>query len=83
MLMGDYNIDLSKQNTNNQVTDYLNELYSAGCYSLINKPTRKTDTSATTLDHIYIQQFTSENFCKRSTHFRYIRSFAYILCNDK
>ena len=53
ILMGDYNIDLSKQNTNNKVTNYLNELHSAGCYSLINKPTRITDTSATTLDHIY------------------------------
>ena len=41
------------KNTNNKVTDYLNELYSAGCYSVINKPTRITDTSATTLDHIY------------------------------
>ena len=51
--MGDYNIDLSKQNTNNKVTHYLNELHSAGCYSLINKPTRITDTSATTLGHIY------------------------------
>ena len=53
ILMGDYNIDSSKQNTNKKVTDYLNELYSAGCCSLINKPTRITDTSATTLDHIY------------------------------
>ena len=51
--MGDYNIDLSKQNTNNKVTNYLNKLYSAGCYSLINKPTRIIDTSAMTLDHIY------------------------------
>ena len=53
ILMGDYNIDLSKQNTNNIVTNYLNELYSPGCYSLINKSTRITDTSETTLDHIY------------------------------
>ena len=51
--MGDYNIDLSKQNTNNKVTNCLNELYSAGCYSLINKPTRITETYATTLDYIY------------------------------
>ena len=53
ILMGDYNINLSKQTTNNKATNYLNELYSAGCYSLINKPTRITVTSATTLDHLY------------------------------
>ena len=53
ILMGDYNIDLFEQNTNNKVTNYLNELYSVGCYSLINKSIRITVTSATTLDRIY------------------------------
>jgi len=37
VLMEDYNIDLSKQNLDNKVADYLNTLYSAS-YSLINRP---------------------------------------------
>jgi len=51
VLMGDYNID--KQNLENKVADYLNTLYSAGSYSLINTPIRITPTSATILEHIY------------------------------
>ena len=53
VLMGDYNIDISKQNIDNKIQNYVNEIYSSGCFSLINKPTRITSTSATTLNHIY------------------------------
>ena len=53
VLMGDYNISISKQNIDNKIQNYVNEIYSSGCFSLINKPTRITTTSATTLDHIY------------------------------
>ena len=53
VLMGDYNINISKQNIDNKIQNYVNEIYSSGCFSLINKPTRITTTSATTLDHIY------------------------------
>ena len=31
----------------------LSDIYSAGCYSVINVPTRISPTSASTLDHIY------------------------------
>ena len=60
-LVGDYNIDLSKQNSDRKVENYLNDLYAAGCYSLINKPTRMTSTSSTTLDHIYLNAI--DKFC--------------------
>ena len=53
VLMGDYNIDISKQNIDNKIQNYVNEIYSSGCFSLINEPTRITSTSATTLNHIY------------------------------
>ena len=53
VLMGDYNVDLSKQNIDNKIQQYVNEIYSSGCFSLTNKPTRITSVSATTLDHIY------------------------------
>lgn len=37
------------------VNDYLNVLSSNGYISYINKPTRVTDTSATTLDHVFVR----------------------------
>ena len=37
VLLGDYNIDLAKQNSDFKVNDYLNEVYSTGGYSLITK----------------------------------------------
>ena len=40
VLMGDYNVDLSKQNIDNKIQQYVNEIYSSGCFSLINKPTK-------------------------------------------
>ena len=53
VLISDYNIDISKQNIDNKIRNYVNETYSSGCFSLIKKPTKITSTSATTLDHIY------------------------------
>ena len=53
IISGDFNIDVGKQNSDSKVSDYLNDIYSAGSYLLINKPTRITSTSSTTLDHIY------------------------------
>ena len=52
-LVGDYNIDLSKINSDVKVKNYLGDLYSAGCYSLINVTTRISPTCTSTLDHIY------------------------------
>ena len=62
VLLGDYNIDLAKQNDDFKVNDYLNEVYSTGGYSLITKPTRFTSTSATNLDHIYTNAI--QNLCR-------------------
>ena len=54
VLVGDYHINLSKQTLDTKNYNYVNDIYSSGCYSLINKPTRITATSATVLVHIYI-----------------------------
>ena len=53
-LVGDDNIDLSKKTFDTKVCKYINEIYSSGCYSIINKPTRISTTSATKLDYVYI-----------------------------
>ena len=50
-ILGDININTSSQ-SNNIATNYLNMLDSNSVASLINKPTRVTDTSSSTLDHI-------------------------------
>ena len=44
---------MGKQNSDSKVSTYLNEIYSAGSYLLINKPTRITLISSTTLDDFY------------------------------
>ena len=50
IISGDINIliDVGKQNCNSKVSNYLNDIYSAGSYLLINKPTRITSISSTT-----------------------------------
>ena len=72
VVLGDYNIDLAKQNDDFKVNDYLNEVYSTEVYSnevysnevysLITKPARFTSTSATILDHIYTNAI--QNLCR-------------------
>ena len=41
--------------------NYINEVYSSGCCSLINKPTRITSISSTILDYVYTNS--SEKVC--------------------
>jgi len=53
IICGDTNIDLLKYDSNHQISNYLNEIYSLGATVAINKPTRLTDSSATLIDHIY------------------------------
>ena len=53
VILGDFNTDISKQTSETKVSNYIKEIYSCGCYSLINKPTRITAKSATTLEHVY------------------------------
>ena len=51
-LCGDFNINLLNNDSNNQVNNLLDSIYSLGFSSLITKPTRITSQSATLIDNI-------------------------------
>ncbi len=50
--MGDYNIDLLKDDSDRQTHDYLDLIYSHTIIPTILKPTRITETTATIIDNI-------------------------------
>ena len=55
--MGDVNVNAMKYNVARSVTDYLNDVQSAGCLSYIDKPTRVCKRGSrwesSCLDHVY------------------------------
>jgi Reverse transcriptase (RNA-dependent DNA polymerase) len=51
-LLGDFNIDILKYNSNSRATNYVDLLFSFGLLQVITKPTRCTDNSATLIDHV-------------------------------
>ena len=51
-LFGDFNINVNSTVNNEDGLNYLNTISSNEAYSLINKPTRVTNVSQTTIDHI-------------------------------
>ena len=56
-IMGDFNIDLLKYSVDNDVTDFVNNLFSNYCLPLITRPTRITNATTTLLDNIITNQF--------------------------
>ena len=52
ILFGDFNLDALKYNIINQVTEYIDLLFSFGFLQTIMKPTRCTPHSATLIDHV-------------------------------
>ena len=50
--MGDFNIDLLKDDTSRPVHDYIDFIYSKSLIPTIYKPTRITETTATLIDNI-------------------------------
>ena len=54
-VFGDFNLNLFKCNDNN-VSDYVNLMYSFSLFPFITKPTRITSTSATLIDHMWSTQ---------------------------
>ena len=52
IMFGDFNLDAIKYNIINQVTEYIDLLFSYGFIQLIMKPTRCTPSSASLIDHI-------------------------------
>ena len=55
---GDFNYDLAKSNENAHVSDFTEVMLNHNFCSIINKPTRITDTSATVLYHIWTNAYT-------------------------
>ena len=52
-ICGDFNINLLKYDLVKNVTNYLNEVTSMSCNTLIDKPTRITKNSASCVSHVY------------------------------
>ena len=57
-IMGDFNIDTLALAFSNEVNQLLDEIKSLHFMPLINIPTRVTETSATCIDHVYINYLT-------------------------
>ena len=51
-ILGDFNLDALKYNSDDFVTDYIDNLFSYGFLQTITKPTRCTHNSATLIDHV-------------------------------
>ena len=58
--MGDYNIDLLNKESHCPTNDYNNIMYGNGFIPLITCPTRVTNSSATIIDNIFTNQFSSQ-----------------------
>ena len=59
-IVGDLNIDVLKYNSNPQVTEYIDLLFSFGLLQVITKPTRCTKNSATLIDHVITNSVCSD-----------------------
>ena len=59
---GDFNLNLLDHEKNKKVQDFLQLMYQNGMIPTINKPTRVTKTTATTIDHIITNSSVENNF---------------------
>ena len=57
-IMSDFNIDTLAFSFSNQVNQFIDEIKSLNFLPVINIPTRITESSATCIDHVYINQLT-------------------------
>ena len=59
-IMGDFNIDLMKNDLHKPTTDFINMMFTNALIPLINKPTRITTHSATIIDNIFSNRLESD-----------------------
>ena len=59
-LMGDYNMDLLNSESHGPTSNYNDTMYNNGFMPLITRPTRITNSSATLIDNIFTNQFSSQ-----------------------
>ena len=62
-LMGDFNLDLLKLDENQYIKDFINQMFSSTFYPLISKPTRITNSSATLIDNIFVNNLDECHKC--------------------
>ena len=60
-ISGDTNINLLQNETNNNIKNYSDMLFSLGCLPLVKFPTRISNTSSTLIDHIYTNNILHKN----------------------
>ena len=53
IICGSFNIDLLKSPSSTSINEYINSVFSEGCYCAVDKPTRITSHSSTLIDHLY------------------------------
>ena len=56
-LMGDYNINLLNYSSHSLTSDFVDLMHSYSFISLINRPTRITENSATLIENIFVNKF--------------------------
>ena len=61
--MGDFNLDLLKLDENQYIKDFINQMFSSTFYPLISKPTRITNSSATLIDNIFVNNLDECHKC--------------------
>ena len=62
-LIGDFNLDLFKANENQFINGFINQMFSSTFYPLISKPTRITNSSATLIDNIFVNNLDECHKC--------------------
>ena len=58
--VGDFNVNSLDYLTNTRVKNFINNMFSKGMLSVINKPIRVTKRSMTCIDHIYTNSFVNQ-----------------------
>ena len=83
--MGHFNLDLLRTEENQHIKDFTNMMFSSTFYPLISRPTRITNTTATLIDNIFVNNI-EENY--KTSNFQRIKHHNTIdtktrLINDK
>ena len=60
-IMGDFNLDLLKIESHIPTADYMDLMFSFSYIPMINRPTRVTQSSATLIDNIFVNDYSQDN----------------------
>ena len=60
-ILGDFNIDLIKEQSHNQTKNFIDAIFSMGLYPLITKPSRIDGHTATLIDNIFTNDLQHDN----------------------